>query len=151
MSLHPQPRTAPQRDQTKPRVVIELDRPAPKHIVLSWRVSRSAVAQLAPAGPSQVIHLELRVVANQPTQCMLIDPKTNAERVVDLPADLSDAQAPIAITQTAIGLHLESPTLHAHLQSIDADTYELVYIRTNIFAQLNIQGGRYEPIGVLAK
>lgn len=119
-----------------------------EHITLTWRVSRNAIAQHAPSGSTEIINLELRIKHNpdstQQRQWVLIDPKSNEEREIELP----ESGSTIEFTQTEIGLCLESPELRAHLRSIGSNSYELVYIHTDIFEQLKVKGGRYEPICV---
>jgi len=145
----------PSRQRT-PRacVAIELDPSAPSSappstrlqqaITIEWGIARRALKGRAPKGSgSIVVHLELRIEPDRTTAWTLIDP-TSSTRA---PLDPMPEQAPLSITRSADRLTIESPTLCAHIGINTPASPELIYVRTAIFAELDIAGGRYEPIG----
>tara|TARA_R110002072_G_scaffold42064_8_gene117725 strand:- start:21234 stop:21710 length:477 start_codon:yes stop_codon:yes gene_type:complete len=152
MSLHPI--TNPTRT-CKPLVAIELDQDARraqsvKTIRISWKVSRSALGEHAPEGRSPFVTLELAInpcSSDQAMSCSVIDPKHTTRRAIELAGSIPT----ICVADSAMGIVIESddPTnLVCHLRSPKhGDRYELVYIRSSIFEQLQVPGGRYEPIG----
>jgi|GEM_PF-5966396 len=152
MSLHPI--TNPTR-ASKPLVAIELDQGASRAqrvraVRISWKVSRSALGEHAPEGHCPFVTLELTINPRDPDQpitCAVFDPKHAAHKAIEL----AGPDQPIRIADSAMGIVIESddPTdLVCHLRSTThGDGYELVYIRSSIFEQLQVPGGRYEPIG----
>ncbi len=152
MSLHPI--TNPTR-ASKPIVAIELDQSASRAqrvraARISWKVSRSALGEHAPEGRSPFVTLELAINpcdADQPITCAVFDAKHAAHKAIEL----AGPDQPIRIADSAMGIVIESddPTdLVCHLRSPKhGDAYELVYIRSSIFEQLQVPGGRYEPTG----
>ncbi len=152
MSLHPI--TNPTR-VSKPLVAIELDQSASRAqrvraVRISWKVARSTLGEHAPEGHCPFVTLKLAINpcdADQPITCAVFDPKHAAHKAIEL----SGLNQPIRIADSAMGIVIESddPTiLVCHLRASDQhDEYELVYIRSSIFEQLQVPGGRYEPTG----
>jgi len=152
MSLHPSTKLTRPANSCKPPVAIELDQDARraqsvKTVRISWKVSRSALGEHAPDGHCPFVTLELAINpcdADQPMSCSVIDPKQATRRAIEL----SGPNPTIRVVDSAMGIVIESSDLICHLRANDQlDGYELVYIRSSIFEQLNIPGGRYEPIG----
>jgi hypothetical protein len=130
-------------------VAIELDPSPPlsarlqQAITIEWGIARRALKGCAPKGSSSIVHLELRIEPDHTTTWTLIDP-TSSTRA---PLDPMPEQTPLSITRSADRLTIESPTLCAHIGINTPASPELIYVRTAIFAELDLPGGRYEPIG----
>jgi len=139
MSIHPSSLT----QINKAPVAINLDCQRPLRITIHWIVSRRAIASISPTlvpqGTNQMLRLEYRINSNQAASWVLIDPKSKGEHTIDRPA------SPATITQSQKMTHIESSELRA---SIENEPAELIYVRTTIFQDLNIPGGRYHPSGV---
>ncbi len=112
-------------------------------LTIRWGIARRALKGLAPKGSSPIVHIELRIDPDCAATWTLIDPKSHARA----PLDQMPEQTPLSITRSADRLTIESPTLCAHIGINDSASPELIYVRTAIFAKLDIPGGRYEPIG----
>ena len=141
MSVHPSTRPA----QT-PRVVIELDRQSDnpsQQIVIRWGVSRRALAATPIQGKNPIVHLELRIDPSQQIAWILIDPDAQIELPIELP---SSADA-VKITRSTKCIHIESSSICCQLQKDEQGSFELAYVRTDVFSMLKLPGGRYEPIG----
>jgi len=134
MSVQPLPKTA-----IEPGTSIGLD----QHIVICWRVARAALGEVALAGKSPIVHLEFALSPSLDFAWVLIDPQHEIKHIIEPKAD----GALIRITGSASSIEIESPHLSAHILMPDQGSPQLVYVRTDIFAQLQIPGGRYEPIG----
>ncbi len=87
-----------------------------------------------------MLRLAYRINSNQAASWVLIDPKNDTEHIIDRPA------SPATITQSKGVIHVESPELRAH---IEHESSKLIYVRTTLFQDLKIPGGRYEPAGVM--
>ena len=111
-----------------------------QQLTLCWQVSRRALGKQAPAGSSLAVNLELKIT-NTTHHWSLIDPKgTERTTITD------DHQAkPMVITQTDTLLCMESPTFSCIIAIPTNKPAELLYVRTDIFKQLNLPGGRYTP------
>ncbi len=134
------PSSAPALSQAiEPCARIELD----KHLVIRWRVARAALGASAPTGTSPIVHLEFRLCPGLGPTWVLIDPEHQTSRLIEPKSD----SGPIQITRSPTRMTIESPHLRAHLCTLDQGSVELMYVRTDIFAELDIPGGRYEPIG----
>lgn len=97
----------------------------------------------APPGTSQAVHLELEI-SNESMHWSLIDPKGSVRLMI---TDTHQNQ-PIAITLTDKLLCIESSTFCCIVSTVSTPTNkpaELLYVRTDIFKQLNLLGGRYTP------
>ncbi|MBL4699118.1 MAG: hypothetical protein JKX70_09830 [Phycisphaerales bacterium] len=117
------------------------------HITIRWDISRNALGSHAPTGTSQIVQLELKITPNQsttqPASLTLIDPITKTPRSIDLP----ELTQPITLSTSNSMLILQSPHLRAYIKPTTTDSPELIYIHTDVFAALNIPGGRFSPTG----
>ncbi len=114
-----------------------------EHLVIRWRVARAALGKTAPTGTSPIVHIEFRLSPALELAWVLIDPEHQTKRLIEPKAD----PGPVQIISSPTSIVVESPHLCAHLCISDQGVAELVYVRTDIFAQLDIPGGRYEPMG----
>ena len=115
---------------------------SPLSITLRWTISRRTAAQLAPAGNDAHLHLELRINPNKDPRWVLVDPTTHAQRSIEHPEPAPQC------TLCESSIVLDSASLRAHILINAQSEHTLIYVRTTIFTELNIPGGRYEPVGV---
>ena len=95
-----------------------------------------------PEGTSPILHLELRFDKQLKSYWSLVDPIS--KNCVDLEID---NEQPAVITHLDSMIHLGSPILSCYIQITANQVPTLVYFRSTILSQLNLAGGRYEPIG----
>ncbi len=142
MSAQPSPKPALSQ-AIKPCLSIGLDRHRANHIVIRWRVARRSLSKIALAGTAPIVHLEFRLGPSLDPVWALVDPTSHAKHMIELKTD----SGPVHTANSPTGIVIESPHLCAHICTSNRESPELVYVRTHIFAQLEIPGGRYEPIG----
>lgn len=133
------------RDRNRDRVCRRVDDRSVSEIVIQWRVSRRSLTQLQLKGNSPIVTLTLTLKPDSDHRASpiwtLIDPSSKDQLVIEQ-AHLDE---PICISHDPPHTHLQSTNFRAIITESDLGTCTLVYVRTSIFNQLQIPGGRYEP------
>lgn len=119
-------------------------------VEVRWDIARSALNGTAPGGRSRMLSMTLlaeSLAGGSGVVSVEFADATTGERSV-LHRRVS-AQVEV-IGDIRGHVHVEIPGwLHATIgPGRDGDTWRLVYARTPILAQLNVPGGRAEPVGV---
>tara|TARA_R110002073_G_scaffold118918_1_gene258320 strand:+ start:167298 stop:167762 length:465 start_codon:yes stop_codon:yes gene_type:complete len=143
MSAHHTTRSTPHRPI---EIALQKEEPFANHplnnqkLTITWKVSRRALGNQAPAGTSLATNLELNITKDA-YDWSLIDPKGD-QRI-----KINDHQSstPISITQTDDSFCVESSTFRCFIATPANSPARLLYIRTSIFEQLKLPGGRYTP------
>jgi hypothetical protein len=118
--------------------------PGVSGVVIEWGVSRLALGDLAPKGPSALLTLRYEGASNAPECWSLLDPRSQETRALSHPIE------PAGYPQVRCSggcVHVHSPSMYAFV-SVEDDEPNLLYARTQIFEALGIAGGRYHPLGV---
>ena len=119
--------------------------PALRAVTIDWGVSRRAMKELAPNGNAPLLTLRYHASPDASESWSIHDPVSHES--FELPR-MDESLAGIPEIRVSAGyIHIRSAMLYAFV-SLEADQPELLYARTNIFEQLGIAGGRYQPLGV---